>query len=183
MTRSQCGLWIFLHAQTPSGVPPHMLTLGPGVLLMLLRNLDIERGLCNGIRMIVIKALPFVLDVLVVSGTKAGSRVYMSRICPAPNTPDLPIKLRRRQFPVKLAWVMTINKAQGQTLSKVGIHLPKPVFSHGQLYVALSRVGSGDRVRVLIGVMGFRANIQVILTSRMDTTLIMLYGPKYCSRK
>ncbi|KAG2642745.1 hypothetical protein PVAP13_2KG196764 [Panicum virgatum] len=34
---------------------------------------------------------------------------------------------------------MTINKAQGQTIPNVGIYLTEPVFSHGQLYVALSR--------------------------------------------
>ena len=37
---------------------------------------------------------------------------------------------------------MTINKAQGQTFERVGISLLKPVFGHGQLYVALSRVRS-----------------------------------------
>jgi len=45
---------------------------------------------------------------------------------------------------------MTINKAQGQTLQIVGVYLPKPVFCHGQLYVAFSRCGSQRGVRVLV---------------------------------
>ena len=45
------------------------------------------------------------------------------------------------------AFAMTINKAQGQTLQRVGIYLDTPCFSHGQLYVAASRVGKRDRLR------------------------------------
>ena len=45
---------------------------------------------------------------------------------------------------------MTINKTQGQSFSKAGIYLPQPVFSHGQLYVALSRVGEVGKVYMLI---------------------------------
>jgi ATP-dependent DNA helicase PIF1 len=45
---------------------------------------------------------------------------------------------------------MTINKAHGQTLQTVGVYLPKPVFCHGQLYVAFSRCGSWRGVRVLV---------------------------------
>jgi ATP-dependent exoDNAse (exonuclease V) alpha subunit len=50
----------------------------------------------------------------------------------SPTDSDLPFKLKRLQFPVLLAFAMTIDKSQGQTLKKVGIYLPKPVFSHGQ---------------------------------------------------
>ena len=45
---------------------------------------------------------------------------------------------------------MTVNKSQGQTLKRVGLYLPQPAFGHGQLYVALSRVGHIDDVRVLL---------------------------------
>jgi hypothetical protein len=45
---------------------------------------------------------------------------------------------------------MTINKAQGQTLQRVGVYLPKPVFCHGQLYVAFSWCDSRRGVRVLV---------------------------------
>jgi len=44
---------------------------------------------------------------------------------------------------------MTINKSQGQTVPNVGVYLPEPVFSHGQLYVALSRATARSNIKIL----------------------------------
>jgi ATP-dependent exoDNAse (exonuclease V) alpha subunit len=63
---------------------------------------------------------------------------------------DMSFKLVRLQYPVRLAFSMTMNKSQGQSLRYVGVDLREEVFSHGQLYVALSRATSGDRVSVLL---------------------------------
>ncbi|GFU94211.1 uncharacterized protein TNCV_1302611 [Trichonephila clavipes] len=55
---------------------------------------------------------------------------------------DVPIEFKGIQFPIRLAFVMTINKSQGQTMSVCVLDLDTPHFSHGQLYVACSRVAS-----------------------------------------
>ena len=56
--------------------------------------------------------------------------------------------MRRRQFPFIVAFAITINKAQGQTYETVGIYLPKTVFSHGQLYAALSRTQCRQNLKI-----------------------------------
>lgn len=75
--------------------------------------------------------------------------VLIPRIPLIPSDTNMPFKFKRKQFPLRLAFSMTINKSQGQTFEKICIYLPKPVFSHGQLYVGLSRVRSFDSVTIV----------------------------------
>ena len=85
-----------------------------------------------------------------VSLTSFFTWILIPRIKLAPSDVSLPFTLQRRQFPVRIAYSMTINKAQGQTFDRLGIYLPSPVFSHGQLYVAFSRAKAFKDVYVKI---------------------------------
>ena len=60
-----------------------------------------------------------------------------------------PFQLKRKQFPVRLSFAMTVNKTHGQTIPNSGVYLPEPVFSHGQLYVALSKATARSNIRIL----------------------------------
>jgi hypothetical protein len=90
------------------------------------------------------------LTVQLLNDSHAGSIAYIPRIDLCPSDSEIPVPLRRRQFPVKLAFALTIHKAQGQSLKRTAIYLPQPVFSHGQLYVALSRSGIPENTQILI---------------------------------
>ncbi|XP_022040807.1 uncharacterized protein LOC110943363 [Helianthus annuus] len=91
-----------------------------------------------------------VIEAEILSGGNVGSRTYIPRISMIPSDKKIPFKFQRRQFPITVCFAMTINKSQGQSLSRVGLYLRDPVFSHGQLYVALSRVKTRDGVKLLI---------------------------------
>jgi hypothetical protein len=90
------------------------------------------------------------IDAEIVVGQHAGERVFLPRIPLCPSDNDMfPFRFKRKQFPIRLSFAMTINKAQGQTIPTVGVYLPEPVFSHGQLYVALSRATAKSNIKIL----------------------------------
>ncbi|KAJ8937734.1 hypothetical protein NQ318_009144 [Aromia moschata] len=142
----------FLNSLNPSGFPPHRLYLKVGAIVVLLRNLDLRQNLCNGTRLLIRVLGSNYIDAERIdpTGRLTGHRVFIPRIDLINGNSTLPFKRRRRQFPVKLAYAMTINKSQGQTFDRVGIVLPSPVFAHGQLYVAFSRAKAFDKVKIFI---------------------------------
>jgi len=89
------------------------------------------------------------LEVAILGGTFDGMIRLLPRIKLTTSDKDLPFILERTQFPVCLCFTMTVNKSQSQSLDQVGVDLRTPAFSHGQLYVALSRVTSLDGLTLL----------------------------------
>jgi ATP-dependent DNA helicase PIF1 len=90
------------------------------------------------------------IDAEIVLGQNAGMRIFLPRIPLCPSDDEMfPFHFKRKQFPVRLSFAMTKNKSQGQTIPNVGVYLPESVFSHGQLYVALSRGTARSNMKIL----------------------------------
>lgn len=132
-------------------MPPHKLVLKYNALIILLWNMNPFEGLCNGTRLFCKDFQRNVIRAEISYGEFAGKEVLLHRIPLQPLTGEqYTVPFKRFQFPIRLCFAMTINKAQGQTLDYVGIYLKEPVFSHGQLYVALSRAKSINSIKVFI---------------------------------
>ena len=140
----------FLNSINVNGLLLHKLELKERALVMLLRNIDVNSGLCYGTTMKVISITTKILKVQITNRSHIGDYALIPRIQLSPSDSILSFKLSRRQFPIKLCFAMTINKAQGQSINDLGVYLPQPVFSNGQLYSALSRAGIPHKTKVMI---------------------------------
>lgn len=140
----------YINSLRPSGTPTHVIKLKINSIIMLIRNLNHASGLCNGTRLIIKDLHKYFIDAVVLTGEKKGKRVYIPRVTLIPSDTSFPFKLQRKQFPIIPAYAITINKSQGQTFEKIGINLKSPVFTHGQLYTALSRCTTRENIKIFV---------------------------------
>ena len=106
--------------------------------MILLSNLNPAKGLCNSSRLRHLQVSFSVLLCEIIEGRHRSQKVLISKITHHCNDSHLPFTLCERLFPVIGAIAMTMSKLQGQPYDRIGIYLRNEVFSHGQLYVALS---------------------------------------------
>ena len=131
------------------GLPPHSLRLKIGMPLMCIRNLSTADGLANGTRLKLVGMHKKWLEVKILTGPRKGEIAFIPKIKMTPaDKKKLGFTWVRYQFPVRRAFAITINKAQGQSLNHVGIFLPEQVFSHGQFYTAISRTTDARNVKI-----------------------------------
>jgi ATP-dependent DNA helicase PIF1 len=128
-----------LNQQEVSGLPPHRLRLKKNACVILIRSLMPKKGFCNGKRCLV-KGISNNLLILTPLDSN-GPDILVPRLPMECTDSKLGIPFIRRQYPILLAYYLTINRSQGQTLDVVGVELPTSVFMHGQIYVSYGRTG------------------------------------------
>ena len=115
---------------------------------MFIRNVNFDSGIVNGRKGIVRAISSRIVDVEIIGD--GSPLVRIPRITFEVKVGKDGMTFHRKQFPLRVCYAMTINKSQGQTLSRVGLHLRDDVFCHGQLYVALSRTTSCSNIVCLV---------------------------------
>ena len=137
-----------LNNRKPSGFPDHNLILKVGAPVMLLRNL--QCGLVNGTRMLITAMHDKVLECEIMVGKRKGEIIFIPRIPMYDRSNEYPWTMIRVQYPIRVAFSMSIHKSQGSSMTRVGIYVAQNMFAHGQLYVAVSRSIQASGLKVYI---------------------------------
>lgn len=140
-----------LDSISPARIPPHRLELKVGAIVMLLFNMCKAQGLCNGTRFMVTGLYKDTIKVRRLTEFRGRrEELFLPKVIM--RTDDVPVAgtIQRLQIPVCLAMCMTINKVQGRSYDYVGLFLRRPVFSHGQFFVAVSRGRKREGVFVAV---------------------------------
>ncbi len=139
-----------LHKISEPGIPEHCINVKKGTICIITRNLSFADGLVNGSKVIIRNASNRIVQADLLRDGFPPKRVSIPRINFTFTPRNSTATICRRQFPLRVAYCLTFNKSQGQTLDRVGLDLRSDVFAHGQLYVALGRVRNRASIRVLV---------------------------------
>jgi ATP-dependent DNA helicase PIF1 len=148
--------------------PLHELELKIDDICILLANVDKQQGLTKNTRVRIVNITQRIIRVVTLNNVQpifANLPKYNFNI-------KLPFnksyKMLRRQFPLKLAYALTMNRSQGQEFEKLLVDLTIPPFTHGHLYVALSRIRESENIKIF-------CNIENILDSNIVLTNNVVY--------
>lgn len=130
-------------------MPNHNIKVKVGATIILLSNLNAKKGLYNGTRLIITRCYSFLIEAMIIMGKRIGEMTYIPRITTCPTDKTLPFVLKRKQFPISVYYAMTMNKSEGLTVQNVSLYLHNPVFGHGQMYIAVSRVTSPVGLKIV----------------------------------
>ena len=101
----------FLNSLNFIGFPQHELRLKKNTPIMLLRNINPSMGLCNGTRLIILQLGIKIIEAVIITGSHKGEKVFIPRIVLTYQDKKWPFILKRRQFPIRICYCMTINKS------------------------------------------------------------------------
>ena len=136
--------------EDPSNAPPHELKLKRGDICILMRAVSKTDKMTTNTRVRILGISNFVIRVCSLDPDKP-TYAYIPRFLFKMKLPyGKSFKITRRQFPLRLAYSLTINRAQGQTLNRCLLDLTRHCFSHGQVNVGFSRIREVNNMAVYI---------------------------------
>ena len=115
---------------------------------MTIRNLS--QDIANGTKLIITNMHEHIIEAEIINGPGQGKIIAIPRITFIEPLQKEGTTLRRKQYPIKHAYALTIDKSQGQSLERVGVDLETECFAHGQLYTGVSRAKYPNAISIYI---------------------------------